>query len=772
MSIKAFSQNLGTIISKSRVFAKARVMTGALAGGGRCALSIIRNSLRLDWRIGCLCALFLLVLLPTVTRHVENPQMMAAYSNDEPFLAMALDATTRFPWGNPANYFDIRKKASQSIPEYWGSLRYPGITYYGGAMFMLTFPPYASMRAVGFPAFPTAPMLLRLMVVLAGLASLVVLYNVGKERGFAWAGLLAAGYLGTNNFFIYYATNIHPDTLQLLFGLLAFVAAVLHVRDGERASLMAFGLFCGFVQASKVGAPWLAPAALIVLTLGSYKRGWRGWMNNASVLIGAGLCGWFIAGPYTFLDSYYLRSLFVIWSAVYATPFGEATLLVWFNAVRSNVGNVACAVAGLAVIYALWTARDPRRDPAPLLAVVIALSQLLWFGSASKVWTVVGYLLVGIGLVALFALEAIAILARRLLPATLIPGWVRTITVVLLGAWILIPRGIEQTNTALELHRWRHSTVMALNRWASEGHIPPKSAVVFDDLAYFDPKLFAKTRMHGGVLTWHVIPHYTPDYLVLSGSLYDAAWYQTLRSTQSLEREDPYPFNVRLYQDLLTRNDPGPVMAGIDLVKVMRAQQPAFSSGGAVSSALHSLVSLPPLQPLASGLLRFFYLSEMLWNPPAHPTIGPELRIFRFDWRRLPHAFGEGTVAGYSPGHAFDGTNSSWTCAEMGEAALKCRLGYDFGENAPIHVRELNVTWVYGAATPNSFRLEHSDDGEHWLEAAVLTVPPYSTTDAHFRVDTFQVPERGAHRYWRVMAVEVPPNRRFAIAELKFVGPR
>ena len=222
---------------------------------------------------------------------------------------------------------------------------------------------------------------------------------------------------------------------------------------------------------------------------------------------------------------------------VYATPFGEATLLVWFNALRSNVGNVACAAAG-GDCYALWTARDPRRDPAPLLAVVIALSQLLWFGSASKVWTVVGYLLVGIGLVALFALEAIAILARRLLPATLIPGWVRTITVVLLGAWILIPRGIEQTNTALELHRWRHSTVMALNRWASEGHIPPKSAVVFDDLAYFDPKLFAKTRMHGGVLTWHVIPYYTPitsccraAFMMRPGTRRFAA--------QSLEREDP-----------------------------------------------------------------------------------------------------------------------------------------------------------------------------------------------------------------------------------------
>jgi hypothetical protein len=211
---------------------------------------------------------------------------------------------------------------------------------------------------------------------------------------------------GHQYFFHLYATTIHPDTLQLLFGLLAFVAAVLHVRDGERTSLIAFGLFCGFVQASKLGAPWLAPAVLIIVTLDNHKRGWRGWMSNAFVLIGAGLCGWFIAGPYTFLDSYYLRSLFAVWRAVYATPFGDATLRVWFKAVRSNVGNVAFAAAGLAVIYTLWTARDPRRDPAPLLAVVIALSQLLWFGSASKVWTVVGYLLVGIGLVTLFALEA------------------------------------------------------------------------------------------------------------------------------------------------------------------------------------------------------------------------------------------------------------------------------------------------------------------------------------------------------------------------------
>ena len=58
MSIKAFSQNLGTIISKSSVF-KARVMTGELAGAGCCALSIIRNSLRLDWRIVSLRALLI-----------------------------------------------------------------------------------------------------------------------------------------------------------------------------------------------------------------------------------------------------------------------------------------------------------------------------------------------------------------------------------------------------------------------------------------------------------------------------------------------------------------------------------------------------------------------------------------------------------------------------------------------------------------------------------------------------------------------------------------
>ena len=155
--------------SSSEFIAGLRSLLRDYGVGTECAWRIVRSSLRLDWPIGLLCAVYLLFVFPAVTRHVDNPQLMAAFSNDEPFLVMALDATTRFPWGNPGNYFDVHKNAHQFIPEYWGGLRYDGITYYGGAMYTFAFPAYAVLRLAGFPPFPTAPILLRSVVAFAAL---------------------------------------------------------------------------------------------------------------------------------------------------------------------------------------------------------------------------------------------------------------------------------------------------------------------------------------------------------------------------------------------------------------------------------------------------------------------------------------------------------------------------------------------------------------------------------------------------------------------------
>src|SRR5262249_4733327 len=195
-------------------------------------------------------------------------------------------------------------------------------------IFQIALPFYAPLRAIGLPAFPTGPIILRTITLLAFLASLIVIYNLAKERGWWAAGALAFIYQMTDGNFLYYSLYIHPDTLQMLFGLCALLFAVGHAKDGRRMSLFAFGLFCGLVQGTKVGGPWLAPTALLVVWLGyqanqgrrvADRTSWTGSIDACSLrdrlilLAGAGLLGFVVSTPYAFLDLYYFRSM---WSAL------------------------------------------------------------------------------------------------------------------------------------------------------------------------------------------------------------------------------------------------------------------------------------------------------------------------------------------------------------------------------------------------------------------------------------------------------------------------
>ncbi len=232
-------------------------------------LAAIVKYVRLDWPIAIFAVLYLALFAPLVPRNADNPDLLAAYSNDEPFLTMALEATLVAPYGNPGAYFDPTKSAAKEIPERWGEKRYFNITYYGGALFQLTFPVYAGLRSIGLPPFPTGPILLRIVTLLAGLLALILLYNIGRERGSRLAGLLAVVFVATDVSFLYYANFIHPDTLQMLFGLGVLLAAAAHARSGSTRTLIALGLLCGVVQGTKSGGPWTVPVALLAVWLGA-----------------------------------------------------------------------------------------------------------------------------------------------------------------------------------------------------------------------------------------------------------------------------------------------------------------------------------------------------------------------------------------------------------------------------------------------------------------------------------------------------------------------
>ena len=203
--------------------------------------------------------------------------------------------------------------ADKSIPPYWGTLRYDGIIYYGGAVFMLATPVYAVARLLGFPPFPTVPIILRIVSVVGGLLSLLVLYNFAVRNGMRWAGLLASIYLMTDYQFGMWTRMAHPDTLQVLFALFGLVIGLRHAERGDLASLAALGLMCGFVQGAKSGGPWTVPMAFLALLWGLQAAGHKfsavkPMLGRCMVLGAAALFGYFVSTPYAFTDPYLLRS--------------------------------------------------------------------------------------------------------------------------------------------------------------------------------------------------------------------------------------------------------------------------------------------------------------------------------------------------------------------------------------------------------------------------------------------------------------------------------
>ena len=403
----------------------------------------LRRYIKLDIPLAIFVVVFLVIFAPTLTRNLDSPQGMAAYVNDEPFLTMALEATLEWPYGNPANYFDTRKPASQQIPDHWGNLRYDFIHYYGGSTYQIAFPLYAALRAVGLPAFPTGPLILRAISLFAGLASLMILYNLAKIRGYWLAGILALIYQVTDSDFLYYLLYIHPDTLQMLFALCAFIFAIAHAKEGSPQSLFALGIFCGIVQGTKVGGPWTIPMALVSLwlgyqvwqqrQLGIYKApAWganvvdkRQIFNRLIILLAAAFLGLFLSTPYAFLDSYYLRALLNTLGMVNADRLQqkeEITLAVWANAVITKIGPMGAVLLLITFVRAVAVNFRRPSDPVLILATVLGLTQLIWFGTLSKVWIILGYLIVSFGVLLVLSYETLLIGIRTVVLRSFRPG--------------------------------------------------------------------------------------------------------------------------------------------------------------------------------------------------------------------------------------------------------------------------------------------------------------------------------------------------------------
>jgi hypothetical protein len=274
--------------------------------------------------------------------------------------------------------------------------------------------------------------------------------------------------------------------------------------------------------------------------------------------------------------------------------------------------------------------------------MILAASQLLWFASTGGLWVVLGYLLVAFSLGTIITVDMLVRALAVLRHTGRYMRWLYPTAIILLFAVIVESRWFTVASQVLQLHTTDRSTTVEVGRWAAQAGIPKASHIVYDDLAYFDPQLFPNSRMHGGVLTWPALRKLQPELIVLSSTIYEASWYAELRRTQHLSREDTYPFSMRLYQELVDYEIPGPTaIPGITLLKVIRpTSPPVFVLPSYIvwlQPHLTRLLGVDATQWVVARLSQhaawMSYLAWLMRNALGleHALIGPTLKVYQTD---------------------------------------------------------------------------------------------------------------------------------------------
>jgi hypothetical protein len=555
-----------------------------------------------------LLLLYLLLWVPLIPRSTATPQYLAAFINDEPPITYQLVGMGVKPYGNPANFMKDPRRA----PAYWGYLGFGNYIYYGGAYLGAAYLLYVPLHKwLGLPDFPTAPICLRCVSVLAGLGALALVYLLAKKLGGRLAALGAGLFFLTDTIFAYYTSIIHPDTTMLFCGLLALWAGIRHAETGRLASLVGLGGAAGLVHGAKMGGPWTIPMAFLALAWGlASSGGWswrqlRGWgrLFGRVVLLGlAAAAGFFLSTPYALLDSYYFKMVRESASTFTTSPWSEANPIRWLQALWQYLGTplAVLALAALAAIVVRWL--RGTRPRGLTLTAVLGLSVVVWYSTFIRLWVCVPYLMTAL---AVLSVLLAVLFAGGISMVRQWGRWGRWTGAALVAAcllWIVYERGPGILSYALtEQQRERCMGVVA-GHWA-ESHLSHESKILFDDIMYFDPAVFPKARLLGALMTYEVLETQRPDYFLLSKSVYGADHYVELRRTQKYARGREGPFSVLLYQDLLDRGG----NPDIELVKVFRPEPPERST---------TVGTLYDLARGALGLEKFTY--------------GWEVRLYRY----------------------------------------------------------------------------------------------------------------------------------------------
>ncbi len=742
-----------------------------------------------DWCVLILVLIGVLAFAPLITRSTDSALHLAAFVNDEPALTMGLDAMTHWPLGNPANLYGQAGGSPAQPGADWRGIGYFNFNYYGGVYLGLGFVSYAPLSFIGVPTFPTAPIILRALSALAGILSIWLLYGLGKKYAHASVGFVAALFLLTEPGLIYYSLIIHPDTVQLFVGLVFLAFAIRHAEDGRMASLFLMACALGLSQGAKFGAVWSLPTALLAVYLGltlsaagPIGEKVLAFVKRVFALGVISITVWLASTPYA-LGSYYLGMISSTWAAVTSSTLESGSAAQWLAGIKDNLGLVLTVLACASLLWVLVRVLRGAGARAFLLIAVLAVSQILYFTLLSKVWVVVYYLMLGLSLLAILYAAMIKDLFDRLFQNVNVRRVALLVLVAPVFALLLAQRSASGVGLVAKEYLRDNSTVTQLSTWADGHGLNAEDKVVWDDIAYLDPYTYPNGQMHGGLMRWFDLRFYDPDYVVLSSSIYDSAWWSKQIQEQSLERDSTEPLSVRLYQDFLGASTDGvPAYKWVEDVGTIAPTAPPPAYNASESSIHRVLAKVPIVGPSLASEYAVFrsavqQISRMALNISGdrRDITGPTLRIFRIAPAGgacgRETAFASSTLnTAYRPVYAFDGMpGRAWTSKERGATVAGEFVGIDFGCETEIAGDTVAIEWGLPVDVPTQVGIEVSQDGDQWAALGAYE-PQIVKTGEVGQVSVFELPETVQSRFWRVKAIEDSPDGGFFIRDIRITN--
>jgi hypothetical protein len=380
---------------------------------------------------------------------------------------------------------------------------------------------------------PTAVLMGRMLTVCFGVASVLVVYLIGRQLSSkAWPGLLAALMLALLPTSVANSRSITPDTFATFFVLASIYGSLLVYHQGKTRHYLLAGICIGLAASSKYNTVLVA---LPLLLAHLARPGSRGLKEPRLYLAAAGSALAFLCTtPFAVLDLKTFVDGLLFDSRHYATGHAgmEGDSLRWYVSYLWTVLGPICllALVGIAyglvrsrqvailsvfpVVYFAWVSRFVVRNDRTILPIMPLLC-LLAAWAAVQLFERAGRLRrAGIRLASAIGLSALVITSLGWLTATTVQASAQMTTI----------------NSRETARVWIENNLPAGAKIAVESYSP-----------FVDPSRFAVQgflRIIDQTPQWYADQSF--EYLVFSQSMFGRFYYEPTRYADEVAQYDSF----------------------------------------------------------------------------------------------------------------------------------------------------------------------------------------------------------------------------------------